>query len=56
MPASQKSRSLVVMLASISLSTCVSQPARASGSRFLQTSQTEDESAAEASERVRASR
>ena len=50
-PASQKSRSCWVMFSRISLRTAASQPGRA-GPRFLQTSQTDEASAAEVIARV----
>ena len=51
-PASQKSRSCCVIFSRISLSTVLSQPGRAA-ERFLQTIQTDEDRAADPSERVR---
>src|SRR5713226_4436983 len=53
MPASQKSRRRVVIFSYISSRTRLSQPGRAVSGRFLQTSQTEEERAAEDRARVR---
>src|SRR5690554_4444359 len=53
MPASQKARSFSAIFDFISSSTLLSQPARAAAERFLQTSHSEDESAAEERARLR---
>src|SRR5205807_10517209 len=52
-PASQKSRSFCVIFSCISSSTRLSHPKRAHSGRFLQTSHTEDDKAADESARVR---
>ena len=53
MPASQKSRRRSVMFVRICASTRASQPGRTPTARFLQTSQMEDDNAAEDSDRWR---
>src|SRR5207244_2552628 len=55
-PASQYSRRQTLMLVRMSSNTRLSQPGRASSGRSRQTSQTEDERAAEESDRLRATR